>query len=75
MARHTENIGIYPMVRPSLKCLPTSMLELAKPWLGVSHSILWLLRSIKVTDRAFHYADVELHRTNVVTNVGSSSVE
>jgi hypothetical protein len=55
--------------------LPRSTLELAKPWLGVSHSMLQLLRSIKVTDRAFHYVDVELHRVKAVTNVGNSPIE
>jgi hypothetical protein len=60
------------MVRPNLKCLPTFTLELAKPWLGVSHSILYLLKSIKVTDRAFHYVDVELHRDEAITDVDSS---
>jgi hypothetical protein len=63
------------MVRPSLKCLHTSTLELVKPWLGVSHSVLSLLRFVKVTDRAFHYADVELHRAEAITDVGSSPAE
>jgi hypothetical protein len=51
------------------------MLELAKPWLGVSHSILQLLRSVMVKERAFHYVDVELHRVEAVIDVISSLVE
>jgi hypothetical protein len=67
-AKH-KDIRIYLVVRPSLKYLPTSILELEKPRLGVSHSVLWLLRSIKVTDKGFHYVDVGYNRSTVVYNL------
>ena len=72
-AKH-KDIRIYLVVRPSLKYLPTSILELEKPRLGVSHSVLMLLRSVKVIDRGFHYVDVGYNRSTVVYNLLDSTL-
>jgi hypothetical protein len=49
------------------------MLEFAKPWLGVSHFVLRLLRSVKVTDKGFHYVIVGYDRAAAVYNLLDST--